>query len=350
MAAKTLKDQLNEKRAREATKRVCASPSCFKKGDPQALTQYYRSNSGTMDFYPLCKTCVSAIIDPENLDTVYPVLRDMNIAFVPEIWYRTLGKVDVSLRSTVFGKYLKALNLSSYKGDGYSETQKVTKEEAKSIMESLQEKWANEEQIAVEKEEKETGVTSKMVEFFGDGWKTEEYEYMSELLAKITVNYPGKTFLHELALKNYIIANMQYVRAVQSGSVDEAKKWNDMMAKAAIDAKITPKQLTKADLQGGLNSFSELIQAVEQAVDVIPILPKFQMQPRDVPDFILWCYIDYERASAGKPSPTYSDIYKFYDQRVEEYIRTTGDPEGLFNFKVKPEMRKVIEDYIDLDK
>ena len=52
-------------------------------------------------------------------------------------------------------------------------------------------------------------------------------------------------------------------------------------------------------------------EAVEQAVDVIPILPRFKYRPNDAVDFILWCYINYERNLNGLPEVKYSDVYKF---------------------------------------
>ena len=43
------------------------------------------------------------------------------------------------------------------------------------------------------------------------------------------------------------------------------KKWYDAAQNAASNGKLTPKQLSAADLQKGVNSFSELTLTIEQA-------------------------------------------------------------------------------------
>ena len=73
--------------------------------------------------------------------------------------------------------------------------------------------------------------------------------------------------------------------------------------------------MSKADLEGGINSFSELAQAIEQAVDVIPIMPQFRYKPNDAIDFLIWCFVNYLRRLEDKPECSYEDVYRFYDER-----------------------------------
>jgi hypothetical protein len=189
-----------------------------------------------------------------------------------------------------------------------------------------------------------------MILFWGKGWNEDDYTLLQGLYDDLKTNYPIKTSLHAAALKHYVVASVRYTQFAQQGNTTEAQKWYNIMRDAGDKAKINPKQLTKADLQGGMNSFSEWILQVEQAVDVIPLLPTYVMQPRDIPDFILWSYLDYERTSAGLPSPSYRDVYQFYDLKMNNYLRETGDPEGLFDFIVNPTLREKITEYIELDK
>lgn len=346
MTKSSLKDNTTKKRIVQATKTVCASPTCSKRGEPQGITEFYKSNAGVLERYPICKTCISQMVNAEDLETVYPILRELNIAFVPTLWFSTIKKTTPA---GALGSYLKQPGLFAYKAQGYSDSQKITPEERRSVEELIAAKYINEKKTEKDVEDKKS-VTGKMVDFWGSGWKDTEYPLMQDVYDKLIKNFPAATQMHVESLKNYVIANVKYTIYSQLENTGEASKWYNMMKDAADRAKITPKQLTKADLQGGLNSFSELIQAVEQAVDVIPILPKFMMQPRDIPDFIIWSYIDYERASAGKPSPAYEEIYDFYNQKVATYIKETGDPEGLFDFIIPSQMREKIKDFIDLDK
>lgn len=200
-------------------------------------------------------------------------------------------------------------------------------------------------------------VTDYIKDLFGDGYTTIEYKKMYEKYEKLKLNYTLQTNLHQEALATYVRFKVKEEMATASGNVDEAKKWYDAAQNAASNGKLTPKQLSAADLQKGVNSFSELTLAIEQATDVINILPKYKTQPHDAPDFNIYCYISYARKLKGLPPIEYKDIYKFYDDKMEEYLKQYGDPNGVFTeandtmFKNRPNIEKFIvlpSDYDDL--
>lgn len=200
-------------------------------------------------------------------------------------------------------------------------------------------------------------VTDDIKELFGDGYTTVEYKKMSEKYEKLKLNYSLQTNLHQEALATYVRFKVKEEMATASGNVDEAKKWYDAAQNAASNGKLTPKQLSAADLQKGVNSFSELTLAIEQATDVINILPKYKTQPHDAPDFNIYCYISYARKLKGLPTVEYKDIYKFYDDKMNEYLKQYGDPNGVFTeandtmLKNRPNIEKFIvlpSDYDDL--
>ena len=97
--------------------------------------------------------------------------------------------------------------------------------------------------------------------------------------------------MHTEALLNYIRYRVKEELSTAKGNVKEAKEWGQLAKDAATAAKINPSQLSKADLSDGLSTFSELSQAVEREVDIIPILPRFKCRPNDALDFNIWCYI-----------------------------------------------------------
>lgn len=200
-------------------------------------------------------------------------------------------------------------------------------------------------------------VTDEMKDLFGDGYTTFEYKKMFEKYEKLKLNYTLQTNLHQEALATYVRFKVKEEIATAAGNVDEAKKWYDAAQNAASNGKLTPKQLSAADLQKGVNSFSELTLAIEQATDVINILPKYKTQPHDAPDFNIYCYINYARKLKGLPTVEYKDIYKFYDDKMDEYLKQYGDPNGVFTesndtmLKNRPNIEKFIvlpNDYDDL--
>ena len=148
-------------------------------------------------------------------------------------------------------------------------------------------------------------LTDDDVQLFGEGFTVNEYRKMRKKYEKLKLNYTLQTNLHQEALATYVRFKVKEEDATARGDVDEAKKWYDAAQNAAASGKLTPKQLSESDLQGGINSFSEIFKAVEQAVEVIPILPRFKYRPNDALDFNIWCYINYARDLQGLPQCEY---------------------------------------------
>lgn len=161
-------------------------------------------------------------------------------------------------------------------------------------------------------------------------------------------NYKEKTNMHSEALDKYVRYSVLEEIAMEKDDDKKAEKWGNMAAKAATNAKINPNQLSAADLSEGLNTMAELTQAVERAVDVIPILPKFKFRPNDALDFVIWTYVNYERDLRGLPLCEYGDIYNFYEDRKQEYIKQYGDPYGIFEGDTTEKNREKIETFIKM--
>lgn len=192
-------------------------------------------------------------------------------------------------------------------------------------------------------------VTHEVIEKWGDGYQPEEYRAFERKYNLLKNNYTEKTNLHTEALLNYIRYRVKEEIATALNNVKEAKEWGELANKAATAAKINPSQLSKADLSEGLSTFSELSQAVEKEIDIIPILPKFKYRPNDALDFNIWCYVNYMRDLAGLPPCAYEDIYAFYDRRKQEYINQYGDPYGIFSNDTTEKNRENIKKFIKED-
>lgn len=191
-------------------------------------------------------------------------------------------------------------------------------------------------------------VTEDIVRLFGEGYTKDEYRKMYNKYENLKLNYSIQTNLHQEALATYVRFKVKEEDATAKGDVAEAMKWYNAAQSAAENGKLTPKQLSEADLHGGINSFSEIFKAVEQAVDIIPILPSFKFRPNDALDFTIWCYINYARDLQGLPQCSYEDVYKFYDKKKQEYIDQYGDPNGIFDDDPSEDLRDSIKKFITL--
>lgn len=210
------------------------------------------------------------------------------------------------------------------------------------------EQFKKREEFKFESDIDDFEVTSDIVALFGEGYSKEEYRKMFNKYEKLKLNYTLQTNLHQEALATYVRFKVKEEDATAKGDVTEAKKWYDAAQSAAENGKLTPKQLTKADLDSGVNSVSELTKALEQAVDVIKILPKFKYRPNDAVDFTIYCYIDYERKLNDQPSVPYEEVYAFYDKKKQEYIEQNGDPYGIFSNDPTEKNRETVKTFIKL--
>lgn len=204
------------------------------------------------------------------------------------------------------------------------------------------------EEPIVSSKKKDFIVTEDMINLFGEGYTKTEYMKMSRKYEEMRQTYVIQTSIHKEALVTYVRFKVKEEMATAKGDVVEAQKWYAAAQTAAEQGKLTAKQISKEDLQGGIVNFSDIFASVEGAKERIKIFPEFKYQPKDAADFIIWCYINYERNLNNMPEVEYSDVYKFYDRKKKEYIDTYGDPYGIFTDDTTEENRDTIEKFITI--
>lgn len=197
-------------------------------------------------------------------------------------------------------------------------------------------------------DDKKFKVTQSMIDLFGDGYTPLEYMKMSKKYNEMSQTYVIQTSIHKEALVTYVRFKVKEEMATARGDVQEAQKWYSAAQSAAEQGKLTAKQISKEDLQGGIVNFSDIFKAVEGARERIRIFPEFKYQPKDAADFIIWCYINYERNLNNMPEVEYKDIYHFYDEKKKEYIEQYGDPYGIFTDDTTESNRDAIEKFITI--
>lgn len=363
---------------KEAPKKYC--PICEK--EKPISTGFYKSSSPMFSVdgcVPVCITCVKNYVVNDDgtinkkklkvmlqrldkplyyddLDSAYSQYRTEH-GYLPEEEIAKQGKDIIGL----YFKNINSLRQNKDKSFHDSEVDNFVHQNSNTVKadrEKLVEKYGNEvEESASEKPEPKVilesvnyETTDEDIQLFGEGFTNTEYRKMRKKYDTLKLNYSLQTNLHQEALATYVRFKVKEEDATARGDVDEAKKWYDAAQNAAANGKLTPKQLSEADLQGGINSFSEIFKAVEQAVDVIPILPRFKYRPNDALDFNIWCYINYARDLQGLAQCEYEDVYKFYDKKKQEYLDQYGDPYGIFDDEPDESIRENIKKFITLPK
>lgn len=340
------------------------------KGD-LPVSRFYRSyNKIHGDGYlPICKNCLQDMcFDEEMLDIDIEefknVLRQMDKPYISGSMQAAINqyndtyqgkRVPRNNRMKIIGYYFKNINaLHQYTtmtwADGLEWERKMATPDG-GVVKMSEESYelpsnSEDDHVYTLEESENFEVTQDIIRLFGPGYKKQEYKAMWDKYSFLKQSYPDVTNLHTEALVTYVRFKVQEEAATAKGNISEAEKWSAAAMKAADKAKINPSQLSQSDLQGGLNSFSELLQAVEQAVDVIPILPRFKYRPNDAIDFNIWCLVNYIRDLEGKPLCEYKDVYAFYDRRRDEYIAQYGDPYGIFQDDPTVSNRPTVETFI----
>lgn len=357
--------------AKNNIKKICLACSPEGNKNEHPLGDFYLSKNPMHKDgkIPWCKDCIKRLslnesgeIDEEKFKSV---LRQIDRPYYKDILQSSMNQYrkehssidDAEIKyhgDDIVGLYFKNLNsLKQIANKSYGDSEKE---------QFVRRKGVQSVDIDISKEIKQTVqdkhyskiddfiVSDEIKELFGDGYTTLEYKKMYDKYQKLKLNYTLQTNLHQEALATYVRFKVKEEIATAAGNVDEAKKWYDAAQDAAASGKLTPKQLSESDLQGGINSFSEIFKAVEQAVDIIPILPRFKYRPNDALDFNIWCYINYARDLQGLPQCEYEDVYKFYDRKKEEYLEQYGDPYGIFNDEPDESIREKIKKFITLPK
>ena len=85
------------------------------------LDDFYKSRNATVSHHPYCKDCVNKMVDVNNLQSVYDVLKVLDTPFIMDVW----NDVCNSESNNYLGDYLRILNFTQrrkYEGLGYTDS------------------------------------------------------------------------------------------------------------------------------------------------------------------------------------------------------------------------------------
>lgn len=281
--------------------------------------------NSTRDFYvsyspihsdgrvPVCKSCLENMFDDNNIESsLKEILRMIDKPYIHHLVESSMNEPHESFfRTYMKNSVMKQYAGMTWKDSLYSKTQRIDTENEYTP--------SNQNKVSYE-----------LVDKWGD-YPPEEIILFEKKYQQLRVNYPERTAMHIEALQIYVRYRVKEELATQKGMFKEAEGWGKLAKEAATAAKINPSQLSKADLSDGLDSFSQLVRSVEQAVDIVDILPRFKERPKDKVDFTIWCYVNYIRDLKGLPLVEYKEIYEFYEARKREYeTMSEGEEDDIF--------------------
>jgi hypothetical protein len=315
-----------------AKKKFCVT--CEK---DKVLTAFYSTSSRMFQDgkVPICKGCIAEQIDENDISSVKRILRQIDKPYIKMVWDSAIGS-----KGDTFGVYMKNINsLPQYKELTYDDS---IEESPKVDIDKKEAKRAYTSSSFV--------VTEQVVDKWGFGYEPEEYEQFERKYKKLINNYGEKTALHTEGLISYIRFRVKEEFATARGEYKEAKEWGTLASKQAQDAKINVSQLSKSDISGGIDVLSQLFEAVENEVGIIPLLPKVLEQPMDDIDLVIWATVNYNRRLEDKSMVAYREIWDFYNEMLEEYFHSKGyneDEKNEYKEKRNDVFRDLSEVYIE---
>lgn len=318
---------------------------CLKCGKPKADSAFFKSSSSYHKdgLVPICRKCIiDDVYDPDtgamDIGSFEEILRQVDKPFLPEVLDAAEKQIEKQYSDktgyervkTAVGLYFKNINsLKQYQDTTYSNSDSKPSKR----------KYTND--LVYYLPDDNFAVTEEMIRLFGEGYTSKEYQTMQRIYDATKQDYPNISTSQRNLLLRYVRFAAKEEIATSSDGIADAEKWSRLASDAL-------KQLNSIDVQGGVTSFSEFFQKFEREKDITRILPRFKYRPNDAPDFIIWCYINYCRRLEGKPEVPYEDVYKFYDEKVAEYVKQYGDPNHIFTDDPTKQNREKIKDFITL--
>lgn len=126
--------------------------TCKKTLDEKQFFRTSRLDKHPSGFLPDCKTCLTMMVDDTDPSTFLPILKEIDVAYIPGEWRGLLVKKDAKSGS-ILGKYVSKMRLNQFKKYHWCDSKQKAEEEAKSIMDALRQETDNESEAEAKMEE-----------------------------------------------------------------------------------------------------------------------------------------------------------------------------------------------------
>lgn len=233
---------------------------------------FYSSNSKFHEDgrSPICKNCMTDMVDIHNIDSVIMILQQLDRPFLEDLWKACFDNSD-----NPFGEYMKQVSsLPQFSGMTHIDGMKA----------SDRRREVKVEKRNVEEEETETSkrvVTPEQMKFWGSNHSKEDVLRLQELYEKMKLSYEIETESHEDLLKKICRVSLKMDKALDEDDHKKFKEYHGTYKAMMSDAKFNPVQRSASDKVGGMNTFGEWFEAVEKD----GFIPKFHTdEPQDIVD------------------------------------------------------------------
>ena len=302
--------------------------------------EFYQSNN--LDKYPdggtipICKKCLTMHIDNWNPETFTPILKEIDVPYIPKEWNSLLAKYGQDKRKvtgmTILGRYLSKMKLKQYNQYRWKDTeflQELADKELREVMErqgkDIQEiTLALEEQKAILPEEKtfeevvfapaeeetgftgpapepeestdDLGLTEEDVRYlklrWGKSYKPMEWIWLERFYRNFEKTYDIQTAGHRDTLMKLAKVSLRLDQLIDIGDIEAAQKTEKMYNSLMKSGSFTALQ-NKQEQQQGIDSIGEIVAICESK----GFIPRYYIDtPKDQVDRLLQDMQNYTRS------------------------------------------------------
>ncbi|EES90345.1 hypothetical protein CLG_B2295 [Clostridium phage D-1873] len=263
-------------------------------------TNFYQTNNNLIakdGRLPICKKCIKDKINYNDINTIYTILRQMDLPFIYEYW-----EIAEKSKNDTFGTYIKNIN-SLHQMQGMTWVHSIFKPQNK--MKDNDTSDVNQSKIIHNLTEYETK--------WGKGYSKEEYEMLEDIYEDMCLDFDIDNRSQEEYLRTACLYQLKNKQAIASGNASEAQKWGQMFDKYMESGKLKPAQFNRSEM-GNVNGFSEFFEFVEKQ----GFIPKFPDLILDDLDYAIFCFINYNRTLLGYEPAKLGDVKEFMNY---DYIK-----------------------------
>ena len=303
-------------------------------------SEFYQSNNlekypdgGTI---PICKKCLTMHVDNWNPETFTPILKEVDVPYIPEEWNKLLETYGQDRRKvtgmTILGRYLSKMKLKQFKDYRWKDTEFLQELAEKRLRETMERQGKDIQEITLAIEEQKAvipektfeevvfaagdepvgfnsielsepsktaddlGLTEEDITYlklkWGKSYKPEEWVQLEQYYNDFMESYDIQTAGHKDTLKKLAKTSLKLDQLIDLGDVDGAQKMQKMYDSLMKSGKFTAAQ-NKGENGDAVDSISELVMMCEKD----GFIPRYYVdQPKDKVDRVLQDLQNYTKS------------------------------------------------------
>lgn len=225
-------------------------------------------NESGVTLVPYCKQCVLKDMDINNMLVVKNALLMCDKPFKNDVWLSTLNKHSEKNSSSIFGFYMKNLQLN-FKYERYVDSD-----------------FEDVEYIENNKSNNKVEIDESIKFKWGNNWSTYDYQRLENFYKTMKQSNKIETPQDEDYLKKLAVLSVKIDNALLEDNDSKAQKLGNLYSKYMSDSKFRAADMSGVDINGGARTISQITEEVESD-DFIPPWEKFEHKlkvPQDIVD------------------------------------------------------------------